>query len=134
MVLISYLKSCLVIKVNANKIILVINQAFQVSLQNYPLTCILGFLDEELFIPHAQTVLSRLLYLAHKFILLNWIAPLPPTLKEWHIQVNTTLLRERHILKSRGTPFKFNKLWDPWLQVMGLAPIALVSLQILQGL
>lgn len=58
-----------------NTIISVINQAFQVSLQNDSLTCVLGFLDEELFTPHVRKAITRLLYLARNCILLKWIAP-----------------------------------------------------------
>lgn len=112
-----------------NKIILIINRAFQVSLNNDPLTCTLGFLNEELLTPHAQTAISCLLYVAPK-----WIAPPPPRFEEWHTQVNSILLKERYILNFGGTPSKFNKQWNPWLQVPGLAPIALNSLQLLQGL
>lgn len=47
------------------------NQAFQSLLHNDLLTCALGFLDEELFTPQAQTSISRLLFLARKCILLK---------------------------------------------------------------
>lgn len=81
---------------------------------------------------HLKTSISRLLLLACKSILLKWLSPLPPTFEDWCMQVNTTLLKESQILSQRGTPLKFHKLLDPWLQIPGLTPLALVSLHILQ--
>lgn len=83
-----------------SKIIIIINLTFKVHLNNDPLTCILGYLDEELFMPGVRTALTRLLFLAHKCVLLKWIAPLPPKSKDWRTQVNSSLLKEKHIFNS----------------------------------
>lgn len=56
-------------------VISIIDMTFQTALQHDPLNCILGFLDEELYTPQAQTTISRLLFLAHKSIMLKWLSP-----------------------------------------------------------
>lgn len=58
---------------------------------------------------------------------LKWLSSLSPTFKDWQTQVNNTLLREQQLLMRRGTPYKFTRLCDPWLQAPGLAPLVLVS-------
>lgn len=111
-----------------------INRAFQVNLIKDPLMCALGFLDEEVFPPTVRIPLSILLFLSRKCIASKCLSPIPPTLEECQSQINSTSLKVHHIFQQRGRPRRFEKLWDPWLQTPGSAPLTLVSLWIFQCL
>lgn len=71
-----------------------------------PVTCILDYRDQELYTPRVRTAL---LFLARKCVLLKWIAPLPPKFEGWRTQVNSSLLKEKHIFMAWGSPLKFLK-------------------------
>lgn len=53
------------------------------------------------------------------------------TPEEWIAQMGATIRLEKFIFQHRGSGDKFDKLWSPWLDVPGLAPVDLVMDRIL---
>lgn len=75
----------------------IVNRVFHTPITLNPKACVLGYLDEEAYPLEIRTLVNLLLFLAHKLIALKWLSPHPPTLEEWHTNVNMILIREQYI-------------------------------------
>lgn len=116
-----------------SEIISSINKIWNLTFVVDPKLCLLGWLDEELYTPHTYRAITRMLFIARKLIAKKWLSVTPPTHAEWVNTINETLLREKLTYQQRGSPAKFERIWDPWLEVPGLAPFQLVQNKILGG-
>lgn len=103
-----------------------INAVFSVSVDDTPLTCILGHVEDLAIVDEGKIAVARSLYMARKVIALHWLDPLPPTVKEFEEKVNWLISLEKGINLKRGRTTKFEKIWSPWLDTPGLAPLRLV--------
>lgn len=103
-----------------------VNSVF-VNLSQDPRACLLGALEEYEWEGHSREAVHRVLFQARKLIMTYWKSEKPPTIKEWTDNINATLRLERLIYQHRGSMQKFEKLWAPWLDVSGLAPLELVK-------
>ena len=75
----------------------------------------------------------RAFFLARKLIARKWLSTIAPTHTEYIASVNDSLMREQLTYKHRGSPRKFENIWDPWLDIPGLVQLRLVHDRILGG-
>lgn len=115
------------------EVISTINSIWNLRLTTDPKLCLLGWLDEEQYTPHTYIAILRTLFLARKLIARKWLSITAPTHTEWITSVNDSLIREQLTYKHRGSPQKFESIWEPWLDTPGLAPLRLVQNRILGG-
>lgn len=87
-----------------------INNAFSVSIPNYPKPYLLGILDDLLLEDNLKLSIARALFQACLLILRRWKATEPSTIKEWIRQMGDTLWLEKFIFQHRGRPGKFDQL------------------------
>lgn len=96
------------------------------------MTCLLGAVDEELFMPPTNLAGLRLLYIACKQIARLWLPSHVATTEQWIEQVNAIFIKEKLTYQHRKAANTFYKLWQPWLNTPGLAPSQLVRERLLQ--
>ena len=111
-------------------VVATINSIWNLQLPIDPKLCLLGWLDEGRYGSHTSTAILRVLFLARKLIARKWLSVAAPTHIEWITSVNDSLVREQLAYKHRGSPGKFENIWDPWLGTQGLAPSRLVQSRI----
>lgn len=104
-----------------------IDSVFSISLEESPLTCILGYVEDVLVAQEEKIAIARILYMARKVLAYHWLDEDPPLIGELVIKVNWLLSLERGVYIKRGVPLKFEKLWGRWLDVPGLAPLKLTA-------
>lgn len=109
-----------------------ISSVYQATVSLYPVTCLLGAVDEEFFTPPTNMAVLRLLYIARKQIAHLWLSPHIPTTKQWIEQVNNALIKEKLTYQHRNLVNQFYKIWQPWLNTPGLVPPQLVLDRLLQ--
>ena len=68
--------------------------------------------------PSNVTLLHKLLVLARKCILFNWIMDKPPTVRQWHREIQKVLPMERMSARSKGNEDIFIKIWKPLLDYL----------------
>lgn len=103
-----------------------ISRLAQVTVPLNPLAYLLGAIDEEMYLRGMYYMITRLLYLARKFIARYWMASTVLTRKQWITYVNSFLLREWLAYSCRKAARKFDLIWQPWLDDPNLAPPQLV--------
>lgn len=113
------------------EVVAAVNRIWNLSLKIDPKLCLLGWLDEELYTSHFA--ITGVLFIARKLIAQKWLSNIPPLHKEWVAANNEVLLREELTYTHRGSPIKFERIWDTWLDIPGLAPLQLVQNRILGG-
>lgn len=64
------------------------------------------------------TLLEKLLFIARKCILHNWIKESPPTVTLWYREIFNTLPHERLQALTKGRDGKFLKIWSPFLDYL----------------
>lgn len=110
-----------------------LTQNHRFKLPRDPVSCLFGVLEEESFTPHAHTMVLRLIYTARKLIARYWFAPRVPTRGQCIEQVNNMLIRKKLTYQQSNIFEEHFYMWQPWLDVPGLAPHQLVRDRILQG-
>ena len=100
-----------------------INSIWHLQLPMDPKICLLGWLDGVGYSPDTLIAILRSLFLARKLIARKWLSAMAPTHTEWIVSVKESLVREQLTYKHRGNLGKFEKIWDPWLNTTGLAPL-----------
>lgn len=103
-----------------------IGSVYQVTVEETPLTCILGYVEDVATDPMEQLAIARLLYMARKVIAYHWLDSDPPVLQEFIGKVNWLLLLERGIYLKRGAIRKFDSVWAKWMDSPGLASSTLL--------
>lgn len=103
-----------------------VNKVFKISLPMDPRFCILNDIETVVQDKHCVTAVTRCLFAARKLVAQRWMASTAPTLVLWIAAVNRVLKLEKYTYQHRGVYAKFEKLWAPWLDVPGLAPLELV--------
>lgn len=78
-------------------------------------TCLLGLVEGLAPIRAQRTLLSLLLFYAHKALILCWKKPKMPSLSYWKGLVNSVISFYKATYLSRGCPKKFDKVWEIWL-------------------
>lgn len=87
-----------------------INGAYRTHIYLDPKTCLLGYLNEELFPKETLKPVDRLLFITRKLITIKWLSPSLPLIKKWRFQINDTILMEQQVYCNRGTPDELDKL------------------------
>lgn len=103
-----------------------ITSVFSVYVDDTPLTCVLGHVEDLATGVEGKIAIARILYMARKVIAQHWLDPHPPTVREFEDKVNWLVSLEKGIYLKRGMTFKFEKIWSNWLDTPGLAPLCLV--------
>lgn len=106
-----------------------INEAYNTNIEMEPKTCLLGYVNEELYPWDKLIPIGRLLFIARKIIARKWMSSNRPVFEEWHSQVNATILMEQQVYKNRGRIDILAKLWGPWVTAPGLAFFSLAPLE-----
>lgn len=89
---------------------------FQVKVKRDPGLFILGLPSKEVTLPYLHFKLcDKLLLLAIKCILINWIKNKPPTATLWYREIFRVLPHERISAVLKGDEMSFNKMWTPLL-------------------
>lgn len=109
-----------------NEVINTINRVFQIVIPLDPKPCLLGIVDDLLTEDILRQAIRRALFQARLLILRHWRSTCPPTVQEWITQMGATIRMEKIIYQHRGATQKYEKLWAPWLDTPGLAPIDLI--------
>lgn len=125
--LIHMLWKCLKLVRYWEEVVITINCIDQVQLQLNLITCILGGLLEEFYLPSTYIALVRLRYLARKMIARYWLSPQVPTSHQWVQQVNKILNHKKNTYQHRNAAQKFSKNWRKWLETLGVPPPPLTT-------
>lgn len=91
-----------------------------------PKHCLMGILEILPIEDIPKQAIAIALFQARKMILRHWKSMEHPTLQEWITQMRVTIRLQKLICQNRGKSSKFDKLWAPWLDIPGLAPVDLV--------
>lgn len=110
-----------------------ISEVYMIPLSKKSISLFVGGIDDELVPAPTRIVILRLLYVARKLIAQWWITPRVPTRGQWIDSVNKLLIREKLAYQHRKVPQKFSSIWQPWLDVPGLAPHQLIKDRLLLG-
>lgn len=102
-------------------VISLIRSIFDITVEETPLTLILGYVDDLILDSFEKIAVARILYMAPKVLASHWLDSVPPTRKELINNVNWLLLLERGIYLKRGTPSKFEAIWARWFDKPNLA-------------
>lgn len=108
------------------EVVKILNRVFQIQLVEHPKLCGLGIIDEIPAEESSRLAITRALFQARLLILGHWKSTNLPTVKEWLAQMGNTIRLEKYIYQHRGSAKKFEKIWVPWLAVLGLAPVDLI--------
>lgn len=92
-----------------------LNIRMDLSVPKTPELALLGIHEDEHRSHHSKILISLLFYYAKKEILSRWTSASPPTLSSWENIINTALPLYRLTYISRGCPWKFDKVWLPWI-------------------
>lgn len=92
-----------------------INSRLQMSIPASPELALLGVHDDEQRSHHLKLLISYLLFYAKKEIFLKWTDSSPPSLPSWKAQIEAAIPMYRIIYMNQGCPWKFEKVWAPWL-------------------
>ena len=84
---------------------------------------LLNILNEDLLMPNMWTkLLFKLLLLARRCILFQWIKPRPPTVNQWHDEIFKVMPMERLSTILKDNEYYFDRLWqpflDPWCEML----------------
>ncbi len=86
------------------------------KIQINPGLLLLNLPSDRLTLSHAQQrLLNKLLLLARRCILFQWIKPRPPTVNQWYGEIFKVLPMERLCSVLKGNERTFDKLWAPFL-------------------
>ncbi len=109
-----YLWHCKLIKRFWGTISQELSGIFQVAIKRDPGFFILGLPFRHLTLTHLQLKLcDKLLPLARKCVLINWIKDLPPTATQWYKEIFRVLPHERISAVLKGNERHFTELWSP---------------------
>ena len=93
-----------------------INLIFSKNIQIDPVLFLLNLSEEGLSLSTLQQkLLYKLLLLARRCILFQWIKPRPPTVNQWYGEIFKVLPMERVSSVLKGNESYFDKLWAPFL-------------------
>lgn len=82
---------------------------------------LLNIVNEGLSMPYMQEkLLFKLLLLARRCILFQWIKPRPPTANQWHGEIFKVIPMERLSAVLKGNESSFDRLWQPFLDYIPL--------------
>lgn len=101
-----------------------INSVCQVTLPIDPKACLLDIVDEYAWEVCTREAVLRVLFQAHKLIMVHWKSETPHTVRGWVKNIGELLRLEKFIYQHRYKPnkYKFERLWAPWLDVPGASP------------
>ena len=91
----------------------ILNQAFNLKLQDNPITAIFG---TRVDLPGSkENVVAFATLIARRRILMEWKSEIPPKASMWLSDIIMFLKLEKIKYSVRGSAKKFNKIWDPLL-------------------
>lgn len=59
------------------------NRIWNLTLKLDPKLCLLGWLDEQLYMPHTSIAILRVLFMTRKLIAQKWLSTTSPSYEEW---------------------------------------------------
>lgn len=86
----------------------------------------MGALEEYDWEVYTREAIHRVLFQARKLIMVHWRSEDPPSIREWIHNIEELLCMEKLIYQHRGSTWKYERLWAPWLATPGLGPVDLV--------
>lgn len=96
-----------------------LNNIFKCRIEKKPGLFLLSLPDRTLPLnPSNVMLLQKLLLLARKCILFNWIMDKPPTVTQWYRETFKILPMERLSARSKGSEDIFTKIWKPLLDYL----------------
>lgn len=107
-------------------------QAFWVELHSFhnsrlglpgvcaPGNSLLGLAEDILPAKHDRMLYRLLMFYVRKSILLNWKPSKQPSVSDWVALINADLTMYKLTFASRGTPDRFNCIWDLWLNAQSV--------------
>ena len=96
-----------------------ISGIFKINIKKDPGVFLLGLPSRELHLPVSYyKLLDKLLLIARKCILHNWIKDVPPSATIWYREIFSNLPHERLQAVLKGKEEFFVKIWSPFLNYL----------------
>ena len=91
-----------------------LNLIFATRIEKTPGLFLLNLPDKNLSLNTSYYLLfKKLIFLARKCILFNWITDFPPTIAQWYREIFRVLPMERLCARAKNSLDMFNELWKP---------------------
>lgn len=105
-----------------------LGKIFNNNINMEPGLFLLNIVNEGLFMPYTQENLSfKLLLLARRCVLFQWIKPRPPTVNQWLGEIFKVIPMEWLSVGLNGNESSFDRLWQPFLDYVPISIMVIIQ-------